>query len=103
MGGGGGRGGGLMYNGKIRVACRIVACTSGEKLGKPPMYQILKVWRIVKTHDVCNIHNISGLCISATDKSAQHKHQCTLIQNGPEYCKLHIKRPQTVMFSNCVW
>ena len=37
-----------------------------------------------------------------TDTSALHEYLCTLIQNGHEYFKLLIKRPQIVMFSNYV-
>ena len=39
---------------------------------------------------------------SDTDTSALHEYRCTLIENGHKYCKLLIKGPQTVMFSNYV-
>ena len=48
-----------------------------------------------------NVYNMSGRSVSVyTDTSASHEYLCTLIQNGQEFCKLLIKRPQTVMFSN---
>ena len=37
-----------------------------------------------------------------TDTSALHEYLFTLIQNGHEYRKILIKRPETVMFSNYV-
>ena len=46
---------------------------------------------------------MSGSSVSGyTDTSALHEYLCTLIQNGHEYCKLRIKRRQTVIFSNYV-
>ena len=46
---------------------------------------------------------MSGRSVSVyTDTRASHEYLCTLIQNGHEFCKLLIKRPQTVMFSNYV-
>ena len=38
-----------------------------------------------------------------TDTRASHEYLCTLIQNGHEFYKLLIKRPQTVMFSNYIY
>ena len=37
-----------------------------------------------------------------TDTSASHEYLCALIKNGHEFCKLLIKRPQTVMISNYI-
>ena len=46
---------------------------------------------------------MSGRSVSVyTDTSALHEYLCTLIQNGHEFCKVLIKRPQTVMFSNYI-
>ena len=46
---------------------------------------------------------MSGRSLSMyTDTSALHEWLRTLLQNGHKYCKLLIKRPQTVMFSNYV-
>ena len=46
---------------------------------------------------------MSGCSVSVyTDTSASHEYLCTLIQNGHEFCKLLIKRPQKVMFSNYI-
>ena len=51
----------------------------------------------------CNVNKMSGSSVSMyTDTSASHDYLCTLIQNGHEFCKLLIKRPQTVMFSNYI-
>ena len=51
----------------------------------------------------CNVYKMSGSFVSMyTDTSASHDYLCTLIQNGHEFCKLLIKRPQTVMFSNYI-
>ena len=35
-----------------------------------------------------------------TDTSALHEYLCTRTENGHKYCKLFIKRPQPVRFSN---
>ena len=52
---------------------------------------------------LCNVYKMSGRSVSVyTDTSASHEYLCTLIQNGHEFCKLLIKRPQTVMFSNYI-
>ena len=46
---------------------------------------------------------MSGRSVSVnTDTSASHEYLCTLIKNGREFCKLLIKRSQTVVFSNYV-
>ena len=46
---------------------------------------------------------MSGRSVSVyTNMSALHEYLCTPIQNGHKYCKLLIRRPPTVMFSNCV-
>ena len=52
---------------------------------------------------ICDVYKMSGRSVSVhTDKSASHEYLCTLIQNGHKFCKLLIKRPQTVMFSNYI-
>ena len=54
---------------------------------------------------LCNVYKMSGRSVSVyTDTSASHEYLCTLIQiNGHKFCKLLIKRPQTViMFSNYI-
>ena len=48
----------------------------------------------------CTFSCIDRSMSMCTDTSALQEYLCTLIQNGHEYCKLFIKRPQTVMFSN---
>ena len=46
---------------------------------------------------------MTGLSVSVyTDTSALHEYLRTVIQNGHEFCKLLIKRPQTVMFSTYI-
>ena len=57
------------------------------------------------SQDMClnNVYKMSSRSVSVyTDTSASHKYLCTLIQNGHEFCKLLIKRPQTLMFSNYI-
>ena len=56
------------------------------------------------TGSISNTYNMrSGRSVSVdTDTSALHEKLCALIQNGHSYCKLLIKRPQIVMFSNYV-
>ena len=50
---------------------------------------------------ICNVYKMSGRSVSVyTDTSALHEYLCALVQNGHEFCKLLIKRPQIVMFSN---
>ena len=59
-----------------------------------------------KYGEICNIYHIPGRSVSVyTDTSAllEHLRVYTQIQNGNEYCKLLIKRPQIVLFSNYVW
>ena len=42
---------------------------------------------------------MSGRSVSVfTGTNASHEYLCTLIQNGHEFCKLLIKRHQTVIF-----
>ena len=56
-----------------------------------------------RKHFRCNVYKMSGPSVSVyTDTSASHEYLCTLIQNGHEFCKLFIKQPQTVMFSNYI-
>ena len=44
---------------------------------------------------------MSGRSVSVyTDTSALPEYLCKLVQNGHKYCKLLIKRPETVLFSN---
>ena len=46
---------------------------------------------------------MSGRSVSVyIDTSALYEYLCTLIENGHEYCKFLIKRPEIVMFSNYV-
>ena len=46
---------------------------------------------------------MSGRSVSVyTDTNAPHEYLSTLIQNGQEFFKLLIKRPQTDMFSNYI-
>ena len=49
----------------------------------------------------CGIYTLP-FCALYIDMSASHEYLCTLVQNGHEFCKLLIKRPQTVMFSNYI-
>ena len=50
-----------------------------------------------------NVYEVSGRSVSVyTDTSASHEYLCTLIQNGHSFCKLLIKRSQSVMFSNYI-
>ena len=51
----------------------------------------------------CNVYKISGDSVSVyTDTSASHEYLRTLIQNGHSFCRLLIKRPQTVMLPNYI-
>ena len=50
-----------------------------------------------------SVYKMSGRSASVyTDTSASHEYLCTLILNIHEFCKLLIKRPQIVMFSNYI-
>ena len=52
---------------------------------------------------VRNVYKMSGRSVSVyTDTNASQEYLCTLIQNEHEFCKLLMKRPQTVMFSNYI-
>ena len=48
---------------------------------------------------ICNVYKMSAHSVSVyTDTSTSRKYLCTLIQNGLEFCRLFVKRPQAVMF-----
>ena len=57
----------------------------------------------IESNGLSNVYKMSGRSVSVhTDTSASHQYTGTLIQNGHEFCKLLIKRPQSVMFSNYI-
>ena len=50
---------------------------------------------------ISTVYKMGGRSVSVyKDTSASREDLCTLMQNGHKFCKLFIKRPQTVMFSN---
>ena len=67
---------------------------------KDGSFKIANVNTFVDIFVISGVCKMSGRSVSVyTDTSASHEYLCTLIQNGHEFCKLFIKRPQTAMFS----